>query len=132
MSASHSSSNNKLTGQTSLTRSLVQGIAQAAAEGVPGVREARPATDPWRPVRQWLRLEDAASAIAVDPAGTHLTIDVEVAIEYGNPIPVLVEKVRRAVAKRVLETTGCSVETVNVTVAEISRPESPSGTRTRI
>lgn len=131
MTASHSSSN-KLTGQTSLTRSLVQGIAQAAAEGVSGVREARPATDKWRPVRQWLRLEEADAPIALDPAGTHLTIDVEVAIEYGNPIPALVEKVRRAVARRVLETTGCSVETVNVTVAHISRPESSSGTRRRI
>ncbi|MCG3152250.1 MAG: hypothetical protein GEEBNDBF_01543 [bacterium] len=122
----------KLTGSLALTRKVVQGIAEAAAVQVPGVREAGPVPDPWRPVRQWLRLEDRDPAIAVDPEGTHLTIDVAVSVEYGTPIPVLVEKVRRAVARQVRETTGCGVEAVNVTVAEIARPQTHKGTRTRV
>lgn len=107
-------------GETTITAHLVQGIVRAAAADVPGVTSVREDALPLKPLRQWLRLPTDGQSIRLHPDGTHVTIDVSVEVAYGTPIPHLVEQVRRAVAAKVTAYTGCQVEAVNVTVADIA------------
>ncbi|MEO7993414.1 MAG: Asp23/Gls24 family envelope stress response protein [bacterium] len=122
----------KPAGTIHFTPHSVQSIARAAAATVPGVIGVTERTGAIDTIRQWLNLPATQSAIALDPNGTQLTIDVAVEVAFGTPIPVLVEKVRKAVALQVTETTGFQVETVNVTIANIARAVQQAGTKARI
>ncbi|HYE76568.1 MAG TPA: Asp23/Gls24 family envelope stress response protein [bacterium] len=112
-------------GDTTITAALVQGIVRAAAAEVPGVTGVRedpaPAAAVLKPIRKLLRLPaPTGKSVRMHPGGTSVTIDVAVEVAYGTPIPHLVEQVRRAVSAKVTAFTGCQVDAVNVTVADIA------------
>jgi uncharacterized alkaline shock family protein YloU len=57
---------------------------------------------------------------AVGVAGSHVAVDLALATSYGASIPVLAERVRRAVLRDVRAATGIDDVEVNVTVDDVA------------
>jgi Asp23 family, cell envelope-related function len=87
-------------GRTSVSEAALALVAEHEAAGVSGVEGVR------------------ASTVRVDDAGA-LQVDVEVTVAWRSSIHDVADRVRRAVAHRILVTAGLAIERVDVTVSDV-------------
>lgn len=64
--------------------------------------------------------QKGAKGVKIDMAGTALTLDVYLTVQYGHPIPEVAENAQKAVINAVEAMTGCSVGAVNVHVGAVT------------
>ena len=107
-------------GETRIAARVVAAVARLAAESVPHVRVAlgggHIAAD----------LSDShatghhgASATDVAVAGTHVVIDVQIAVEHGDHIPDVAAQVRTQITRHIAAHTGLTAAAVNVNVTDV-------------
>ncbi|TFV64132.1 Asp23/Gls24 family envelope stress response protein [Geodermatophilus sp. DF01-2] len=114
-------------GQTRIAARVVGAVARLAAESVPhvtlalgGGHAAGPMEATADPARVAGPEGEAATDIGV--AGTHVVIDVQIAVDFGVPIPQVADQVRRRVAHHIATHTGLTTTEVNVTVVDVRQP----------
>ncbi len=121
-----------LAGQTRIAARVVGAVARLAAESVPhvtlalgGGRVATPSGAAADPALVAGRRGEAATDVGV--AGSHVVIDVQIAVDFGVPIQRVAATVRDRIARHIAEHTGLVATQVNLTVVDV-RP--PGRTRT--
>jgi uncharacterized alkaline shock family protein YloU len=112
-------------GETRIAARVVGAVARLAAESVLHVTlalgggrvatEAGAATDV-------ARVAGAEDATDVGVAGTHVVVDVQIAIDYGVPMPQVAEQVRQRIADHIATHTGLTTTEVNVVVVDVRPP----------
>lgn len=60
-----------------------------------------------------------ARGVHVEAGRREAIFDIELVVEYGHPIPTIVDALRRRVSKEVSEQTGLTVKGVNLRVTDI-------------
>ncbi|WP_168202629.1 Asp23/Gls24 family envelope stress response protein [Georgenia wutianyii] len=111
-------------GETRIAARIIAAVARLAAQEVPSVtlalgggrttldatssRVASPAGEP---------------ATDVGVAGTHVIIDIQIAVEMGTDIPTVVETLRAHVARTITNQLALTAAEVNVTVADVQPAE---------
>ncbi len=65
----------------------------------------------------------SARGVSVEVGEQEAAVDLNMAVEYGVPIPRTTEQVRRNVINRVESLTGLNVTEVNITVNDVQLPE---------
>ncbi|WP_158548863.1 Asp23/Gls24 family envelope stress response protein [Blastococcus sp. TF02A-26] len=118
------------TGRTRIAARVVGAIARLAAESVPHVSVAlgggRPAGTP----DQGRTLDAVAGpagerATEIGVAGTHVVIDIQIAVDYGEPIAATAQLVRERIAAHIAAQTGLTTSEINVNVVDVqARPGS--------
>ena len=115
-------------GHTRIAARVVGAVARLAAESVPhvtlalgGGRIATPAGAAPDPER----VAGAVDATDVGIAGTHVVVDVQIAVDHGVPIPQVAEQVRQRIAGHIAAQTGLTTTEVNVVVVDV-RPATGS------
>lgn len=104
---------------------IVAAIARDAARTVPGVRAAlgRSTLD-----RRLARLVETATRShrhpnsAVGVLGRTASVDLAIAVQYGQPIPDVAREVQRRVGQELRDMVGLRDVTVNVTVDDVGPP----------
>ncbi|MGW6130384.1 Asp23/Gls24 family envelope stress response protein [Cellulomonas sp. NPDC055163] len=107
-------------GHTRIGARVIGAVARLAAEELSGVALAvgqghagahpRPATGARRA---------SGSATDVGVAGSHVVIDIQVAVELGTPIPTTAARLRAHIARAVAAHLGLTTVEVNITVVDI-------------
>ena len=64
--------------------------------------------------------QKGTKGVKIDMAGTALTLDLYLTVEYGHAIPEVAENAQKAVASAVEAMTGCPVGTVNIHVGGVT------------
>lgn len=118
-------------GDTRIAARIIAAVARLAAEEMPSVTLALGGGH----TAQALTDADIAgtagdAATDVGVAGTHVAVDVQVAVEMGAHIPQLADRLRAHIAQRVADLTGLTAAEVNITIADIT-PASTSSTWVR-
>ncbi len=109
-------------GETRVAARVVGAVARLAAESVPHVRVAlgsgHLAAD----------LSDshatghhAETATDIGASGTHVVIDVQIAVEHGAHIPDVASQVRTQITRHITAQTGLTAAAVNVNVTDVRR-----------
>ncbi len=121
------------TGQTRIAARVVGAVARLAAESVPHVTLAlgggRVATPTGAAADLPLiagRRGEAATDVGL--AGSHVVVDVQIAVDLGAPMQQVAAVVRDRIARHIAEQTGLVTTQVNVTVVDVRPP--PGRTRT--
>jgi uncharacterized alkaline shock family protein YloU len=114
-------------GRTRIEARVVGAIARLAAESVPHVTLAlgggRVATPPGTSAARTEKVAASAeSATDVGLAGSHVVIDVQIAVEYGVSMDEVAGQVRRRIARHIAVQTGLTTTEVNVTVVDVLPP----------
>lgn len=108
-------------GQTRIAARVVAAVARLAAEELPAVTlalgEGRTTEHATR--HQIAHAEDATN---VGVAGTHVVVDVQVAVEIGTNIPATAEQLRTHVAHHIATQLGLTATEINVTIADVQAP----------
>ena len=65
----------------------------------------------------------SSRGVSVEVGEQEAAVDLNMAVEYGVPIPRTTEQVRRNVINRIENLTGLSVKEVNITVTDVQLPE---------
>ncbi len=68
----------------------------------------------------------SARGVSVEVGEQEAAVDLNMAVEYGVPIPQTTEQVRRNVINRIENLTGLRVTEVNITVNDVLLPEERS------
>ena len=109
-------------GQTRIAARVVGAVARLAAESVPHVTLAlgggRVAT-PTGAAPDAGRVAGAEDATDVGIAGSHVVVDVQIAVDHGVPIPQVAEHVRQRIAAHIATQTGLTTTEVNVVVVDV-------------
>lgn len=120
-------------GRTRIAARVVGAVARLAAESVPhvtlalgGGRVATPTDTAADPAKIAGPRAEPATDIGV--AGTHVVVDVQIAVDYGAPMQQVAAVVRDRIARHIAERTGLTTTEVNVTVVDVRPPQ--VGTRT--
>jgi uncharacterized alkaline shock family protein YloU len=120
-------------GQTRIAARVVGAVARLAAESVPhvtlalgGGRVATPTDTAADPAKIAGPRAEPATDIGV--AGTHVVVDVQIAVDYGAPMQQVAAVVRDRIARHIAAQTGLVTTEVNVTVVDVRPPQ--VGTRT--
>ncbi len=119
-------------GQTRIAARVVGAVARLAAESVPHVTLAlgggRVATSTRTAVDPALvagARGEAATDVGV--AGSHVVVDVQIAVDFGAPMQQVAAVVRDRIARHIAEQTGLVTTQVDVTVVDVRPP--PGRTR---
>ena len=59
------------------------------------------------------------AGVTIDVDGPRVTVALGLVVEFGQPIPEVVETVRQRVGETVEQLTGLQIATIDITVAEI-------------
>jgi uncharacterized alkaline shock family protein YloU len=94
------------TGGTRIAARVVGAVARMAARSVPRVD-----------VAVGRGRADLAAEVAV--AGTHVVVDLDIAVDLGAPIPEVVRQVRAAVLRDLQRHAGLTATEVNITVVDV-------------
>jgi uncharacterized alkaline shock family protein YloU len=120
-------------GRTRIAARVVGAVARLAAESVPhvtlalgGGRVATPTDTAADPAKIAGPRAEPATDIGV--AGTHVVVDVQIAVDYGAPMQQVAAVVRDRIARHIAAQTGLVTTEVNVTVVDVRPPQ--VGTRT--
>jgi uncharacterized alkaline shock family protein YloU len=97
------------TGGTRIAARVVGAVARLAARSVPGVE-----------VAVGRGRADRAAEVAV--AGTHVVVDLDIAVDHGAPIPEVARQVRAAVLRDLQRHAGLTTTEVNITVVDVRGP----------
>ncbi len=100
-----------------ITDQALEAIVARAVQGVKGVRilETLP--------RGLAEVFRRARPIRVERTPEGLSVEVYLAVEYGQPIPRLAQALREEVAQALHLFTGERVKAVNLTVAQVEWPK---------
>jgi uncharacterized alkaline shock family protein YloU len=111
-------------GRTRIAARVVGAVARLAAESVPhvtlalgGGRVATPTDTTADPARIAGRRSEAATDVGV--AGSHVVVDVQIAVDYGAPVWQVAERVRNRIAQHIATQTGLTASEVNVAVVDV-------------
>ena len=55
-------------------------------------------------------------------AGTHVVVEVQIAVDHGARIPRVAEQVRQRIARHIAAHTGLTTTEVNVVVVDVQLP----------
>lgn len=113
-------------GETRVAARVVAAVARLAAEEVPAVTLAFGGgrTGASRSSAQ-IAGPAGESATDVGVAGTHVVVDVQVAVEMGTDIPAVGEQLRAHVGGRIAAYTGLTPAEVNVTIVDVQSARPP-------
>lgn len=110
-------------GQTRIAARVIAAIARLAAEDVPhvtlalgGGRTAQGHT------AQEVAGPDVEAATDVGVAGTHVVIDVQVAVEWGAHIPQLADQIRDQITRHIAAHTSLRTDQVNIAIVDVQAP----------
>ena len=107
-------------GETRIAARVVAAVARLAAESVPHVRVALGGShlaadlNPLHPIGH-----GAETATGVAVAGTHVVIDVQIAVDHGAHIPDVAAQVRTQIIRHITAHTGLTTAAVNVNVTDV-------------
>jgi uncharacterized alkaline shock family protein YloU len=107
-------------GETRIAARVVAAVARLAAESVPHVRVALGGSHPPADLgdsRGTGHHGETATDVAV--AGTHVVIDVQIAVEHGVRIPDVATQVRAQITRHITAHTGLTAAAVNVIVTDV-------------
>lgn len=107
-------------GHTRIAARVVAAVARLAAEEVPDVTLALGAgrTSPFTsPAHIAGPQTEAATDVGV--AGSHVVIDIQVAVEMGADIPAIAHQVRAHITHVIAAQLGLTTTEVNITVADV-------------
>ncbi len=105
-------------GTTTVAPRVIEKIAQQAAVTVPGVEGADVGG-----LRGWFHARDTSVADAsIDQHGGAVSIQIELAMVYPEPVAPAAERVRTVVMEQVRKDVGIGVDRVDVTVAQLFAP----------
>lgn len=112
------------TGQTRIAARVVGAVARLAAESVPHVSVALGGGRPSPAPRQGpspAQIAGAAGepATEVGVAGSHVVVDIQIAVDYGYPVATIAQQVRDRIAAHLTAHTGLTTSEVNVTVVDV-------------
>ena len=119
-------------GQTRIAARVVGAVARLAAESVPHVTLAlgggRMATPPATATdRAEVAGPAAESATDVGIAGTHVVVDVQIALDYGVDMHRVAAQVRDRISRHLTTQTGLTTTEVNIAVVDIRTPRANRG-----
>lgn len=117
------------TGKTVIVDPVVAKIAGIAAREVPGVFAlGGGAARVVGMVRDAIGTTDLSQGVKVEVGETQVAADVTIVVEYPQPLQVVADAVRSAVALAITELVGMDVAEINVTVTDVHIPgeESPA------
>ena len=107
-------------GSIHISEDVIAAISAGAVldvEGVAGMMAGNTVTDLMSSKKTAQR---GVKGVKLNLDGDTLTLDLYLAVKYGNPIPEVAERVQTAVASSVEAMTGCKVEAVNVHVGGVT------------
>ena len=121
-------------GTTVIVDPVVAKIAGIAAREVPGVHAlGGGAARVVGMVREAIGTADLTQGVKVEVGETQVAADVTIVVEYPQPLQVVADAVRTAVALAITELVGMEVAEINVTVADVHIPgEEPAVDETRV
>src|ERR1700712_4490914 len=107
-------------GTTVIVDPVVAKIAGLAAREVPGVFAlGGGATRLVGAVRDALNQTDLAQGVKVEVGETEVAVDLNIVVEYPQPLQFVADAVRSAVAAAVTDIVGMKVPEINVTVSDV-------------
>ncbi len=111
-------------GTTEIEADVVAAIAGYALRQVEGVVRVG-GGGLMRTVTDRVESESASYArgIKVELGRQEVTLDMDLVVAYGYPIPTILEKVRRAVSSQILEQTGLRVKAINLKITGVEFAE---------
>lgn len=117
-------------GETRIAARIIAAVARLAAEEIPSVtlalgggRTTQNAT------RSQLAGPAGEPATDVGVAGTHIVIDIQIAVTMGTDIPAIADKLRAHVARTITNQLALTAAEVNVTIADVQPAEAPPSPR---
>lgn len=107
-------------GHTRIGARVVGAVARLAAEELPGVALAlgHGRTGAHTDLAT-VAGPASASATDIGVAGSHVVVDIHVAVELGTPIPTTAARLRAHIARNIAAHLGLTTVEVNVTVADV-------------
>lgn len=117
-------------GSLRIAARVVGAVARLATESVPHVTVALGrvrAADPGDQTARRAQIAGPAgeAATAVGVTGTHVVVDVHVAVDYATSIPEVARQVRQQIARDLHDHTGLTTTEVNVHVVDVTPARSP-------
>jgi uncharacterized alkaline shock family protein YloU len=120
-------------GRTSIADAVVTRVAAIATREVPGVHElGGTAARALGAMTERVGIHDERSrGVSVEVGEQEAAVDLTVVIDYGESIPMVSQKIRENVIKRIEGITGLRVTEVNVVVNDLFFPgdEQPESSR---
>lgn len=107
-------------GHTRIAARVIAAVARLAAQEVPHVTLALGAgrTSPYTTPTE-IAGPEAAAATDVGVAGSHVVIDIQVAIEMGANIPQVASHLRTHITRTIATQLGLTLAEINVTIADV-------------
>ncbi len=102
-----------------LSESALVSLVVLALEGEKGLRLAQPGARSVGDVLSGRR----SRPVRLEREGDHLTVDLNVSVDYGRPIMEAAKEVQKTVAEALTASTGLKVKAVNVTVVAVEYKE---------
>ncbi len=111
-------------GKTTVDDTVVAKIAGMAAREVPGVHDiGGPAQRAIGGVVQRITGAAGGLGVGVEVGQQEAAVDLNIIVDYGQPIPEVANQVRQNIINQVESLTGLRVKEVNITVNDIFLPQ---------
>jgi len=111
------------TGKTTIVDPVIAKVAGIAAREVPGVFAlGGGAARMVGAIREAIGGADLSQGIKVEVGETQVAVDITIVVEYPQPLQVIAENVRAAVAQSIEQLIGMEVAEINVTVSDVHIP----------
>jgi uncharacterized alkaline shock family protein YloU len=107
------------TGGTRIAARVVGAVARLAAQAVPHVAVAVGRGRALPDDSAQIAGEAGAAATSIGLAGTHVVVDIDIAVDYGAPIPWVARQVREHILRDLQRHTGLTTVEVNITVVDV-------------
>ncbi len=110
-------------GKTTIVDPVVAKIAGIAAREVPGVHAlGGGAARVLGNIREAVGAKDFAQGVRVEVGETEVAVDLQIQVDYPEPLQRVANEVRAAVAAAITELVGLRVAEINVTVVDVFIP----------
>lgn len=121
-------------GKTTIVDPVVAKIAGIAAREVPGVFAlGGGAARAIGAIREVIGGADLSQGIKVEVGETQVAVDINIVVEYPQPLQYVADGVRTAVATAVEQLVGMEVTEINVTVSDVHiQGEEPAEAEARV
>ena len=107
-------------GKTVIVDSVVAKVAGIAAAEVPGVHAlGGGAARVIGNIREAVGAKDLAQGVQVEVGETEVAATLSIVVDYPEPLQVVAEAVRTAVAAAITQLVGMNVARINVTVVDV-------------
>jgi uncharacterized alkaline shock family protein YloU len=109
-------------GGTRIAARVVGAVARLAAQSVPYVAVAVGRGRALPDDAERVAGEEGQAATSIGLAGTHVVVDIDIAVDYGVPIPQVAHLVREHIRRDLRQHTGLTTIEVNITVVDVRLP----------